>query len=89
MTLSKEAKTNLISDFSIHEGDTGSSHVQVAILTEKIKYLTEHLQTHKKDHHSRKGLLMMVSKRRKLLDYIKKRNLENYKDIIEKLGIRK
>ncbi|MBU2590394.1 MAG: 30S ribosomal protein S15 [Nitrospinae bacterium] len=89
MTLSKEAKTSLISSFSMHEGDTGSSFVQVAVLTERIKYLTEHLQTHKKDHHSRKGLLMMVSKRRKLLDYIKKRNLANYKDIIEKLGIRK
>ncbi|MDD4327705.1 MAG: 30S ribosomal protein S15, partial [Eubacteriales bacterium] len=72
-----------------HEGDTGSPEVQIALLTERINHLTEHLKTHKKDHHSRRGLLLMVGKRRGLLDYLTKMDVERYRAIIEKLGIRK
>ena len=88
--MTKERKQEIIKEFATHEGDTGSPEVQVAILTEKINHLNnDHLSVHKKDHHSRRGLLMMVGQRRGLLDYLKKTNLEGYRALIEKLGIRK
>ena len=87
--LTSEAKQAVILANARHEGDTGSSEVQIAVLTERIKYLTEHLKEHKKDHHSRRGLLKMVGKRRGLLDYLKKNDLEGYRALIAKLGIRK
>lgn len=89
MALQKEAKNEIISKFKAHEGDTGSPEVQVALLTERIKQLTEHFAVHKKDFHSRRGLLMMVGKRRKLLDYLKKKDYNRYASLIETLGIRK
>lgn len=85
----KEQKTALIEANSTHEGDTGSPEVQIAILTERINQLTEHLKVHKKDNHSRRGLLKMVGKRRKMLDYLAKKDVERYRAIIAKLGIRK
>ena len=87
--LTTEAKQAIIKEFAVHEGDTGSPEVQIAILTNRIVYLTEHLKEHKKDHHSRRGLLMMVSQRRKLLDYFKRKNADGYKALIERLGLRK
>ena len=89
MALTKEKKTNIIGDYQLHTSDTGSPEVQVAILSERISYLTEHLKTHKQDHHSRRGLLKMVGQRRRLLDYLKKSEFSRYKDLIERLGIRK
>ncbi len=89
MSLSTEAKGDLIKDFATHDGDTGSPEVQVAILTRRIQYLTEHFKTHAKDHHSRHGLLKMVGKRRRLLDYLKRKDLARYQTVIERLGIRK
>ena len=89
MALEKEAKDKLIVKFRLHEKDTGSSEVQIAILSEKINYLTEHFKVHKKDHHSRRGLLKFVSQRRRLLDYLKTKNIERYKNVIDALGIRK
>ena len=82
-------KAAIIAEYATHEGDTGSPEVQIAILTKRINDLTEHLKTHKKDHHSRRGLLKMVGKRRGLLDYLKKTDLEGYRALIVKLGIRK
>lgn len=82
-------KTKLIKNYSRHDKDTGSTEVQVAILSARITDLTEHFKTHKKDHHSRRGLLQIVGKRRKLLDYLKKQNLESYKRLIQSLGLRK
>ena len=82
-------KPSVVEKFRTHEKDTGSPEVQVALLTERIHYLTEHFKTHKKDHHSRRGLLRMVSRRRKLLDYLKTRNTDSYRVLIEKLGLRK
>ena len=87
--ISKEAKSQLIAENSTDEGDTGSPEVQIAILTYRIKELTEHLRTHKHDNHSRRGLLMMVGKRRSLLDYLAKKDINRYRAIIAKLGIRK
>ncbi|HKE30977.1 MAG TPA: 30S ribosomal protein S15 [Candidatus Angelobacter sp.] len=87
--LAREQKTKVIHSFRTHESDTGSPEVQIAILSERIGDLTEHFKTHKKDHASRRGLLMMVSKRRRLLDYLKKYDTERYKSVIQKLGIRK
>ena len=87
--MTKERKQEIIATYATHEGDTGSPEVQIAILTERIKELTEHLKTHQKDHHSRRGLLKMVGQRRGLLDYLKKTDLEGYRNLIEKLGIRK
>ena len=87
--ISKEKKTAIITEYARCEGDTGSPEVQIAVLTERIKELTEHLKSNPKDHHSRRGLLMMVGQRRGLLDYLKKTNLEGYRALIEKLGIRK
>lgn len=89
MALEKDAKQGVIGQYKIHDTDTGSPEVQIAILSERIKYLTEHFKTHKKDHHSRRGLLKMVGRRRRLLDYLKDKNVDRYKGIIEKLGLRK
>jgi len=85
----KEQKTNVIHENRIHETDTGSPEVQVAILTERISQLTEHLKIHKKDNHSRRGLLKMVGKRRSLLGYLQKKDIERYRALIAKLGLRK
>lgn len=87
--ISKEKKAELIQAYGRKEGDTGSPEVQIAILTERINELTDHLKVNQKDHHSRRGLLKMVGKRRGLLDYLKKNDLEGYRALIEKLGIRK
>ena len=87
--LTSEAKQAVILANARHEGDTGSSEVQIAVLTERIKYLTEHLKEHKKDHHSRRGLLKMVGQRRNMLAYLKKKDIERYRAIIAKLGSRK
>ncbi len=87
--LARERKQTLISEYRTHQTDTGSPEVQIAILSERIGELTEHFKTHKKDHASRRGLLMLVSKRRRLLDYLKKYDSERYKTVIGKLGIRK
>lgn len=89
MTFSKAQKTSIISGYRTHETDTGSPEVQVALLSERITYLTEHFKTHRKDHHSRRGLMMLVGQRRRLLDYLKGKDLRRYRGLIEKLGIRK
>ncbi len=89
MALTKEKKQELINQYRRFEGDTGSPEVQIAILTERIGYLTEHFKSHKKDFSSRRGLLKLVSQRRKLLDYLKDHNFQSYKEIINRLGIRK
>ena len=89
MTITSERKTEVIEKFRATDGDTGSPEVQVAILSERIGNLTEHLKTHKKDFHSRRGLLVMVGKRRRLLDYVKARSEERYKSLIGELGIRR
>ena len=89
MVLVKEKKSEIILSYQLHGTDTGSPEVQVAILTERIQYLTEHFKTHKKDHHSRRGLLKLVGQRRRLLDYLKRIEFNRYKDLIERLGIRK
>ena len=85
----KEEKTAIIKEYATHEGDTGSPEVQVAVLTKRINDLTEHLKEHQKDHHSRRGLLKMVGQRRNLLNYLMKVDIERYRSIIAKLGIRK
>lgn len=87
--LGTERKQEIIEKFKRHEGDTGSPEVQIALLTERITYLTEHFQTHKKDHHSRRGLLKMVGQRRRLLDYLIKQDIDRYRGIIKELGIRR
>ena len=87
--ISKEKKTAIIKEYARCEGDTGSPEVQIAVLTERIKELTEHLQNNPKDHHSRRGLLKMVGQRRGMLDYLKRKDIERYRALIEKLGIRK
>lgn len=84
-----DKKQEIIKSYKLHEGDTGSPEVQIALLTERITYLTEHFKVHKKDHHSRRGLLKIVGQRRRLLDYLKKKDVERYRSIIEKLGIRR
>ena len=89
MTITAERKTALIQEHSRTEGDTGSPEVQVSILTERINNLTEHFKAHAKDNHSRRGLLMLVNKRRSLLDYLKSRDVERYTTLITKLGLRK
>ena len=86
--ISKDKKTEIINEFKIHEKDTGSTEVQVAVLTERINELNEHLKVHKKDHHSRRGLLKMVGRRRNLLRYLKNKDIEKYRELIVKLGIR-
>ncbi len=87
--ISKEKKTEIIKEYGRTEGDTGSPEVQIAVLTERIQELTEHLKEHPKDHHSRRGLLKMVGKRRGLLGYLKDKDIERYRALIEKLGLRK
>ena len=87
--LAIEKKQEIINAFKKHESDTGSPEVQIAILTERITYLTEHFKIHKKDHHSRRGLLKLVGQRRRLLDYLKGKELARYKTVIERLGIRR
>ncbi len=89
MSISAERKSELINENATNKSDTGSPEVQVAILTERIRNLTEHFRTHKKDNHSRRGLLKMVSQRRRLLDYVKSKNVNRYSDLIKKLGIRR
>ena len=89
MTLTKEKKTGLIGAYQLHGNDTGSPEVQIAILSERIGYLTEHFKSHAKDHHSRRGLLKMVGQRRRLLDYLKKKDVDRYRGVIQRLGIRK
>jgi small subunit ribosomal protein S15 len=84
-----EDKKKLIDQFKLHDSDTGSPEVQVGLLTHRISYLTEHLKIHKKDHHSRRGLLKMVGKRRRLLDYLKTKDIERYRDLIKRLNLRK
>jgi len=87
--LATEKKQELIDQYKRHEGDTGSPEVQIALLSERITYLTEHFRTHKKDHHSRRGLLKIVGQRRRLLDYLKRNDVERYRAIIKSLGIRR
>lgn len=89
MALTPERKQEIIKEFQIHENDTGSPEVQIAILTERINYLNEHLKVNKKDFHSRRGLLKMVGKRRALLDYLKENDFERYRNIVNKLGLRR
>lgn len=89
MPLNKEKKQTIMEQYKVHEKDTGSPEVQLAILSERINYLTEHFRIHKSDHHSRRGLLKLVSQRRKLLDYLKASSKERYAKVIERLGLRK
>lgn len=89
MAITTEKKRDLIETYKLHDGDTGSADVQIAIMSERITYLTEHFKTHAKDHHSRRGLLKLVSQRRRLLDYLKRTNQVRYEGLISKLGIRK
>jgi len=87
--MQKDLKAQIINQFKLHENDTGSPEVQIALLTERINHLNEHLKIHKKDHHSRRGLLKMVGQRRGLLNYLEKRDVERYRAIVEKLNLRK
>ena len=89
MVLTKDRKTEVIDSYRTHASDTGSPEVQVAILSERINYLTEHFKAHAKDHHSRRGLLMLVGRRRRLLDYLKAKDAQRYADLIKRLNIRK
>jgi len=89
MALTKESKTALVQEYKTHGGDTGSPEVQIAILTNRIAYLTEHFRGHKNDHHSRRGLLMMVGRRRRLLDYLRRHDEERYKSVLTRLNIRR
>jgi small subunit ribosomal protein S15 len=89
VALSKDRKTEVIGSYKTHNGDTGSPEVQVALLSERINYLTEHFKSHAKDHHSRRGLLKLVGQRRRLLDYLKRKDTDRYSDLIKRLGIRK
>ncbi len=89
MGLAQERKQELINEYQVHQKDTGSPEVQIALMTERINHLTEHFNVHKKDHHSRRGLFKLVSQRRKLLNYLKNINIERYQNIVNRLGIRK
>ena len=89
MALTKDKKTALIGEYKTHDKDTGSPEVQVAILSERINYLTEHFKAHAKDHHSRRGLLMLVGRRRRMLDYVRQIDVERYRKIIADLGLRR
>ena len=89
MATVKEVKEKIVSDYKTHKGDTGSSQVQIALLTQRIEELTEHFKVHKKDNNSRRGLLQMVSRRRKLLDYLRRSDINEYHEIIKKLGLRR
>ncbi len=88
MVMTPERKQELIGDYATHEGDTGSPEVQIALLSERIQQLTEHLRSHKKDHHSRRGLLMMVNKRHRLLRYLRSTDLKRYRELVSRLGLR-
>jgi len=89
MAMVAEKKTELVTKYRRHDKDTGSPEVQVAIITERIAYLTEHFKTHKSDHHSRRGLLKLVGRRRRLLEYLKREDIQRYRDIVAKLGLRR
>ena len=89
MAFTKETKTNIITDYKLHDNDTGSSEVQIALLTNRLNYLTDHFKSHNKDQHSRQGLLKIVSRRRKLLDHLKKEDINRYHKIISRLNIRR
>ena len=89
MVLNPESKRQIIDQFKVHEKDTGSPEVQIALLSNRINYLTDHFKVHKKDHHSRRGLLKLVGQRRRLLNYVKKRDIKRYQSIIKELGLRK
>ncbi len=89
MSITAERKTEVVSEYATHQGDTGSPEVQVAILSERISNLTEHLKQHKKDFHSRRGLLIMVGQRRRLLDYLKRKDKARYEQLIQRLGLRR
>ena len=89
MAFTKETKTNIITDYKLHDNDTGSSEVQIALLTNRLNYLTDHFKSHNKDQHSRYGLLKIVSRRRKLLDHLKKGDINRYQQIISRLNIRR
>jgi len=89
VALAREAKEQIVSDFRAHDTDTGSAPVQIALLSRRINELTEHFKTHKKDNHSRRGLLMMVQQRRSLLEYLKKTDIQRYHDVVGKLGLRR
>ena len=89
MALNVEKKSDIINRFQLHEADTGSPEVQVAILSERISYLTDHFKTHAKDHHSRRGLIKLVGQRRRLLNYLKKKDIDRYRSLIETLGLRR
>ncbi|MFQ3622700.1 MAG: 30S ribosomal protein S15 [Acetobacteraceae bacterium] len=89
MSITAERRTALIKEYAIHEGDTGSPEVQIALLSERIRNLTDHLKDHAKDFHSRRGLLMMVGQRRRLLDYVRRKDAQRYKALIDRLGLRR
>ena len=89
MAFTQDQKTDIIQTYAVHDGDTGSPEVQIALITERLRYLNEHFQAHHKDHHSRRGLLKLVGQRRRLLDYLKKKNIERYRTVIQRLGIRR
>ncbi|MCB0345622.1 MAG: 30S ribosomal protein S15 [Bdellovibrionales bacterium] len=89
MTLSAQEKTDVIREYALTDGDTGSADVQIALITARLNYLQSHFEKHGKDHHSRRGLLKLVGRRRRLLDYMKKKDVQKYRDLIERLGIRK
>ena len=89
MPTAKDVKEQVVSDFRQHDSDTGSPQVQIALLSKRIVELTEHFKIHKKDHHSRRGLLKMVSQRRRLLDYLKRKNIEQYHEVVSRLGLRR
>jgi len=89
VVMTPEKKKEIIDDFRVHPSDTGSPEVQIALLSERITYLTEHFKSHKKDHHSRRGLLKLVGQRRQLLNYLKRKNIERYNTVIERLGLRR
>jgi len=89
MAIVQEKKKEIIQQFKAHEKDTGSPEVQIALLSERIRYLTEHFKTHKRDHHSRRGLLKLVGQRRRLLNYLKASRVERYREMVERLGLRK
>ncbi|MFZ2448842.1 MAG: 30S ribosomal protein S15 [Syntrophobacteraceae bacterium] len=89
MVMTPDKKKEIIDDFRVHPSDTGSPEVQIALLSERITYLTEHFKTHKKDHHSRRGLLKLVGQRRQLLNYLKRKSIDRYNSVIERLGLRR
>jgi small subunit ribosomal protein S15 len=89
MTLETDAKARVITQYRLHDSDTGSPEVQIALLSQRIEYLTEHFKTHKKDHHSRRGLLKLVGKRRRLLDFLKKSSVDRYRKVVSSLSLRK